>query len=100
MFRLESEQQALRRASDRNLLLDKKVNDTEAALATLRSEHKGLKEQYAQILKENEDLQGILDSTNQQLEVRTLEKVNLENRIQTLTEDLDFKVKTHKQVCI
>jgi len=95
--KLESEQQALRRASDRNLLLDKKVNDTEAALATLRSEHKGLKEQYAQILKENEDLQGILDSTNQQLEVRTLEKVNLENRIQTLTEDLDFKVKTHKQ---
>ena len=80
--------------------MDKKVNDAEAALATLRSEHRGLKEQYAQILKENQDLQGIIDSTNQQLEERTLEKVNLENRIQTLTEDLDFKEKAHKQVCI
>ena len=80
--------------------MDKKGNDAEAALATLRSEHRCLKEQYAQILKENQDLQGILDSTNQQLEERTLEKVNLENRIQTLTEDLDFKEKAHKQVCI
>ena len=96
--RLESEQQALKRASDRNMFLDKKVNDFEATLATLRSEHKTLKDQYAQILKENENLQAVLDSTNQQLEERTLEKVNLENRIQTLTEDLDFRTRAHEKV--
>ena len=96
--RLESEQQASKKASDRSMYLDRKVNDSEAALATLRSEHKTLKDQYAQVLKENENLQAVLDLTNHQLEERTLEKVNLENRIQTLTEDLDFRTRAHEKV--
>ena len=100
LHRLESEQQELKRLSDRNLYLDKKVNESEATIATLRYEQRTLKDQYTEVAKEHKSLQGVHDSTNTQLEERTLEKVNLENRIQTLIEDLDFRNRAHEQVCL
>ena len=96
--RLEAEKAARKKADDKCAVLDRKLNDKEASLSTLQSEHNKLKELYDSLTLENKNLSSALDSTQYDLEQKTLDKVDLENRIQTLTEDLDFKKRTYEQV--
>lgn len=99
-LRLDSEQQALKKALDNVLILERKANDCDALLATLRVEHKNLQEKHDKVSTDKDKLQAIVDSTSHQLEGRTLEKVGLENRLQTLTEELDFRKRTYEQVIV
>ena len=48
--------------------------------------------------KENASLQDSLNSDRYDLEQRTLDKVDLKNRIQTLIEDSDFKNRMDEKV--
>ncbi|XP_067940631.1 prelamin-A/C-like [Watersipora subatra] len=81
----------------------KKLADTESKLADMESklalavrDANNYKEHYQQVKSDSVDLQRQLASARRQLEEETLLKVDLENRVQSLKEELDFKARLHE----
>lgn len=81
-------------------MLERKANETDALLIGMKMEHKNLKENHERVLKDHKKMQAVVDSTSQKLEERTIEKVDLENRIEMLTKDLDFRKRSYEQVIL
>ncbi len=67
-------------------------------MANLKSDFESYKDQCEKLKKESVNLQESLNAVRFDLEKRTLEKVDLENRIQTLNEDSDFRKKMYEKV--
>ncbi|KAG8235807.1 hypothetical protein J437_LFUL014746 [Ladona fulva] len=107
-----------RRLSDENselrLNLDKKTKDLNSAEKSLTiyesrvadlsnkynqvtGERKKMLDQIKELEKEVEKLRKQLNDTRKQLEEETLARVDLENSVQTLKEELNFKEQIHQQ---
>ena len=57
--------------------------------------HTGLQK----LRKEFDTLAAQLENSKKQVEAETVQRVDLQNRIQSLKEELDFKASIHAQVC-
>lgn len=71
--------------------LESSLNTKDAALATARSEKKALEKQLDDLQDECAQLAASLNSAKKQLGEETLIKVDLENRCQSLIEELEFR---------
>ncbi|XP_048877083.1 lamin-B1 [Brienomyrus brachyistius] len=67
------------------------LNSKEAVLATVMSEKKALENSLAEAQEQLLELDASLASTKKQLGEETLLRVDLENRCQSLTEELEFR---------
>lgn len=95
--KLDKETQVRSKAEEQAKILDRKLHDRDAAYGNLQTEYRTIKDQFEDLKKENSSLQDSLNSDRYDLEQRTLDKVDLENRIQTLIEDSDFKKRMYEK---
>lgn len=74
-----------------------RANELSSKYHTLASEHKKAKEEQKELEKELAKLKKQLDALRKNLEDETLTRVELENAVQTLREELTFKDQVHQQ---
>ncbi|KAL5004817.1 hypothetical protein ScPMuIL_018273 [Solemya velum] len=77
--------------------LEGQITDLQAKLADSENSRKQLEKDYASARSDLATLQRQLATAKKQLEEETLLRVDLENRVQSLKEDLDFKTQVYKQ---
>ncbi|XP_012289138.1 lamin Dm0 isoform X2 [Orussus abietinus] len=99
---------------DLKIKLDKKTKDLQAVERSLsiyenrcsdlqsqynqsQAERKKLAERERELEKEVERLKSMLDDTRKHLEEETLQRIDLENNIQSLKEDISFKDQVYQQ---
>ncbi|NXG65094.1 LMNB1 protein, partial [Hemiprocne comata] len=73
------------------------LHSKEAALATALGENRSLKGEVDDLKGQIVQLEASLDATKEQLASEVLQKVDLENRSQTLIEDMEFHKNLHKK---
>lgn len=77
--------------------LEAQLNSKDAMLATALSEKKGLEETLADLQEQLQELDTSLTQAKKQLAEEMLLRVDLENRCQSLTEDMEFRKSMHKE---
>ncbi|XP_058806405.1 lamin-C-like isoform X2 [Phymastichus coffea] len=78
--------------AERNLLLyETRCSDLQSQYNQLQAERKKFTERERELEKEVERLTALLDDTRKHLEEETLQRIDLENHIQSLKEDISFK---------
>lgn len=75
----------------RNQLLDSQIDDLKNRISQALAEKKRLEAELKQLVEENKKLEGRIKSLQKQLEEETLLRVDLENRNQSLQEELTFQ---------
>lgn len=96
-YRLEKKTKDLQIA-ERNLgLVESRCNDLTSQFNQSQAERKKLAERERELEKENERLAALLEDTRKHLEEETLQRIDLENHIQSLREDLSFKDQVYQQ---
>ncbi|XP_050067158.1 lamin Dm0-like [Anopheles maculipalpis] len=84
--------------AERNLRAQEaRANDLAGKYHTLVADHKKAKEDQKELEKELAKLKKQLDALRKNLEEETLTRVELENAVQTLREELTFKDQVHMQ---
>uniref|UniRef100_A0A182N2S1 Lamin n=1 Tax=Anopheles dirus TaxID=7168 RepID=A0A182N2S1_9DIPT len=84
--------------ADRNARANEaRVNELSSKYHTLVSEHKKAKDEQKELEKELAKLKKQLEVLRKNLEDETLTRVELENAVQTLREELTFKDQVHQQ---
>ncbi|XP_046398629.1 lamin Dm0-like [Ischnura elegans] len=78
-------------------IYESRVNDLSNKYNQAAGERKKLLDQIKELEKEVEKLRKQLNDTRKQLEEETLARVDLENNVQTLKEELNFKEQIHQQ---
>lgn len=81
----------------RRLYSDSMVQDLQAKLNTSDSQRKHWEDECKKLRGENESLRKQLESARQQLEEETLLRVDLENRLQSMREELAFNKQIYEQ---
>lgn len=81
----------------RRLYSDSMVQDLQAKLNTSDSQRKHWEDECKKLRGENESLRKQLESARQQLEEETLLRVDLENRLQSMREELAFNKQLYEQ---
>lgn len=76
---------------------ENKVHDVQARLNQALNDRKRFEDENKELKAEVEKLAKQLASTRQKLEEETLKRVDLENRIQSLREELTFKEQIHEK---
>ncbi|XP_058118834.1 lamin Dm0 [Anopheles ziemanni] len=76
---------------------ESRANEVSGKYTTLLSEHKKAKEEQKELEKEVARLKKQLDVVRKNLEEETLARVDLENTVQSLREELTFKDQVHQQ---
>uniref|UniRef100_A0A2M4BJ15 Putative nuclear envelope protein n=1 Tax=Anopheles marajoara TaxID=58244 RepID=A0A2M4BJ15_9DIPT len=74
-----------------------RANEISGKYNTLLSEHKKTKDEQKELEKELAKLKKQLDTARKNLEEETLARVDLENTVQSLREELTFKDQIHQQ---
>uniref|UniRef100_A0A2M3Z5K3 Putative nuclear envelope protein n=1 Tax=Anopheles braziliensis TaxID=58242 RepID=A0A2M3Z5K3_9DIPT len=74
-----------------------RANEISGKYNTLLSEHKKTKDEQKELEKELAKLKKQLDAARKNLEEETLARVDLENTVQSLREELTFKDQIHQQ---
>lgn len=77
--------------------LESLLNNKEASLATAVSERKALEKQVHDVKVQISQLESALEMTRKQLSEETLLRVDIENRCQSLSEELEFRNNVHEQ---
>ncbi|XP_062290856.1 lamin-B1 [Scomber scombrus] len=77
--------------------LEAQLNSKDAMLATALSEKRGLEETLADLQEQLQELDTSLTQAKKQLAEEMLLRVDLENRCQSLTEDMEFRKSMHKE---
>jgi len=77
--------------------LEAQLNSKEAMLATALSEKRGLEDTLADLREQLQELDTSLTQAKKHLADEMLLRVDLENRCQSLTEDMDFRRSIHKE---
>ncbi|XP_013858215.1 lamin-B1 [Austrofundulus limnaeus] len=77
--------------------LEAQLNSKEATLATALSEKRGLEATLAELQEQLQDLETGLAQAKKQLADEMLLRIDLENRCQSLTEELDFRKSMHAE---
>lgn len=84
--------------AERNLsLYETRNSDLTSQLNQLQTERKKLVERERELEKEIERLNATLNDTRHHLEEETLQRIDLENHIQSLKEDISFKDQVYQQ---
>ena len=97
-YRLARATAAKDKAEDEVKKLDRRLRDKDGLISALQSDRKELEDKVARLTKENEDLKNALDSAKYDLEQSELNRVDLQNRLQTAIEDLKFKKEMYDRV--
>lgn len=77
--------------------LEAQMNSKDAMLATAVSENRGLEATLAELREQLQELDSGLGQTKKQLADEMLLRVDLENRCQSMTEDMDFRKSMHEE---
>ncbi|XP_029941103.1 lamin-B1 [Salarias fasciatus] len=77
--------------------LEAQLNSKEALLATALSENRGLEATLAELREQLQELDSGLSQAKKQLSDEMLLRVDLENRCQSLSEDMDFRKSMHEE---
>ncbi|ELU01357.1 hypothetical protein CAPTEDRAFT_182411 [Capitella teleta] len=91
---LESSLESVER---RLLAAESQVNELQARLNDAVNQRKHWEDEFNRLKKENEQLKKQLAAAKKQLEEETIARVDLENRVQSLKEELAFKGQVHQQ---
>ncbi|KAJ8678908.1 hypothetical protein QAD02_014695 [Eretmocerus hayati] len=84
--------------AERNLsLVESRCSEIQSQYNQSQAERKKLAERERDLEKENERLSALLDDTRKHLEEETLQRIDLENHIQSLKEDISFKDQMYQQ---
>jgi len=84
--------------SDRKLLAaESQVNDLQARLNDALNQRRHFEDEFDKLKKEFDAMAKSLALAKRQLEEETVARVDLENRLQTLKEELAFKTQIHQQ---
>uniref|UniRef100_A0A915KU57 Intermediate filament tail domain protein n=1 Tax=Romanomermis culicivorax TaxID=13658 RepID=A0A915KU57_ROMCU len=73
------------------------LSDAEAEIALLRRKIQNLEEEVNRLKKENFRLQGELQKARTDLDQETLNRIDYQNQVQTLLEEMDFLRRVHDQ---
>lgn len=76
---------------------ESRYNDMNGKYNNAMGDRKNAMDEHKELEKELERLRKLLDETRKQLEAETLARVDLENNIQSLREELTFKDQVHMQ---
>ncbi|XP_011494422.1 PREDICTED: lamin-C-like [Ceratosolen solmsi marchali] len=84
--------------AERNLILyESRCNELQSQFNQSQAERKKLSERERELEKEVERLTALLEDTRKHLEEETLQRIDLENHIQSLKEDISFKDQVFQQ---
>ncbi|XP_032454472.1 lamin-C isoform X2 [Nasonia vitripennis] len=84
--------------AERNLqIYENRCGDLQSQFNQSQAERKKLAERERELEKEVERLKAMLDDTRKHLEEETLQRIDLENHIQSLKEDISFKDQVFQQ---
>ena len=98
--RLDKEVIAQKKASDELKGVRKRLSDKESQLVALNDEVKHVEGMVVELKKECQDLRDSLESAKYALEQETLTRVDLENKLQSKEEELNFKKEMYHKVNI
>ena len=96
-FRLDKKTKECVTAENNARLYEQKFHDLSAKYNTAASERKKAQDEVKELEKENDKLKKMLDALRKNLEEETLARVDLENNIQSLKEELTFKDQIFQQ---
>lgn len=77
--------------------LEAQLNGKEAALTTALSERRGLEDTVTDLQEQLQEMESGLAQVKKQLADETLLRIDLENRCQSLTEDMEFRKSVHEE---
>lgn len=109
-FRLDKKLVDLQVAERNSLLYETRYNDLQSQYNQCQAERKKDTERRNELEQEVEKLKALLEDSRKHLGEETLQRIVLENNIQSLKEDISFKdqmyqqelteTRTKRQVCI
>lgn len=97
VFRLDKKTKECVSAENNARLYEQKFHDLSAKYNAVLSERKKAQDELKDLEKENEKLKKMLEALRKNLEEETLARVDLENNIQSLKEELTFKDQVFQQ---
>lgn len=84
--------------AERNAMIyETRCNDLQSQFNQSQAERKKLAEKERDFEKELERMKGLLEDARKHLEEETLQRIDLENNIQSLREDISFKDQVYQQ---
>lgn len=96
--RYDKEVAAHKKTDDALKAAQRKLSDKEAQLAAVNREAKNLEDVVKDLQKECQELKDALESAKYALEQETLSRVDLENKLQSKDEELNFKKEMYSKV--
>lgn len=79
------------------MIYETRFNDLQSQFNQSQAERKKLAEKERDLEKEVDRLKALLDDARKHLEEETLQRIDLENNIQSLKEDISFKDQVYQQ---
>lgn len=79
------------------MVYETRCGDLQAQFNQSQADRKKLQDKERELEKENEKLKGLLEDARKHLEEETLQRIDLENNIQSLKEDISFKDQVYQQ---
>lgn len=79
------------------MIYETRCNDLQSQFNQSQAERKKLTEKERELEKELDRVKGLLDDARKHLEEETLQRIDLENNIQSLKEDISFKDQIYQQ---
>ncbi|XP_014219603.1 lamin-C isoform X2 [Copidosoma floridanum] len=95
--KLEKKTKDLTVAERNSSLFEGRCNDLQSQYNQSQAERKKLADRVRELEKEVERLAAVLDEARKNLEEETLQRIDLENHIQSLKEDISFKDQVYQQ---
>lgn len=95
--RLEKKTKELQIAERNAMIYETRCNDLQSQFNQSQAERKKLAEKERELEKELDRMKGLLDDARKHLEEETLQRIDLENNIQSLKEDISFKDQVYQQ---
>lgn len=96
-FRLDKKIKDYQTAERNATMYETRWNDLQLQFNQAQSERKKLGDEKRELEKEVDRLKSQLDDARKHLEEETLQRIDLENNIQTLKEDISFKDQVYQQ---
>jgi len=85
-------------SAERNVVIyETRCADYASQVTQAQAERKKFAEREQELSDEVARLQGLLDDARKHLEAETLQRIDLENHIQSLKEDISFKDQVYQQ---
>ena len=96
--RYDKEVAAHKKTEDALKATQRKLSDREAQLSAVNQDAKNLEGVLQELRKECQELKDALESAKYALEQETLSRVDLENKLQSKEEELNFKKEMYNKV--